>query len=60
MAVIGPFEHTLYYYGLAADTKPGEDKAVRYGSVFTETDTSKRFVYVGAGTWTEIKFDTTT
>ena len=53
--IIGPFEHTLYYYGLAADAKPGEDQHVRLGSRLIETDTGDEFVYGAAGTWTEIK-----
>jgi hypothetical protein len=60
MAVIGPFEHTLFYYGLSTDTKPGDDKCVRPGSRFIETDTSDEFVYTGGGTWTEIKHDVIT
>jgi hypothetical protein len=58
MAVIGPFEHTLYYYGLSTDTKPTID--VRPGSIFIETDTSDRFIFTGGTTWTEIKFDVIT
>jgi hypothetical protein len=58
MAVIGPFENEIRYYGAAADVKPTADKGVKLGSVFYETDTSKRFVFLGGTTWTEITIDT--
>ena len=53
MAVSGPFREVYTYYGLAADTKPGDDDNILEGSKFIETDTLDEFVYLG-GTWVDI------
>ena len=51
--------HTLRYRGLSTDRKPGLDKEPGadeiqrppVGSVFTEIDTGRRFVWTRSGAW---------
>ena len=52
MAITGPYEKIVRYFGLSTDTKPTEN--IKVGTRFFETDTGDKYIYTGSA-WVVIE-----